>query len=438
MSVIPRVVEVDLQEDAVADPRSDKQLAGLKLGRRRGNRHGASLVEVTELRAGLRVAASKYVGVTNIPIHSAEGRGMLRVRVHPRHQEVTMRDVVAMALSHGAKSWMQRGILSAAEGPDLLDGVCRALVESAHLLLRRGPSRQYVKSRFVAERPRGRIDVRDLAVRLARGQRGVAFHATQHTLRNQYNSRVVRGLRRAGALTSDPRTKRRALALAQRFGVEPLCERVDARLDYGGQFAPYKMPHTLSALLARGLGADPGRGGTAAFAAFFLLAHGVYQRFLSQIVARVLPEYSVTYDRLHVFETDDGAALVDCGYLLPDLQVRSQDGRIAMIIDAKYEDASTGLPAGDFYQAYVYGDLLGRKEGRKPMPVVLMCPHHSLAVLHGRRALFAVDGRATRPITWVMGIPLGKLLARDSSDGAVAELRTALLALIAAPHQRPL
>ena len=211
------------------------------------------------------------------------------------------------------------------------------------------------------------------------------------------------------------------------------------RLKFEGQYRRYELPHRLTSLLVRGAGTDPGLRGSASFMSFGLLTQAVYQQFLVYMVGRLLPEYRVLYQHLHVFEDENGIELKDKGFLIPDLQLRDESGGLKLVIDAKYEEHGSGLPAADFYQAHVYGDLLGRKEGIRPLPTVLATPHHELAVLAGRRPLRRLDPRAHRPVTWCLGVPVGKLLGEDeTATAARTEFAEALRRLVTDPVNSPL
>jgi hypothetical protein len=207
-------------------------------------------------------------------------------------------------------------------------------------------------------------------------------------------------------------------------------------LFYGGQFAQYRWLHDLAFLLIAGTGTDPQAEGRSVFVAFHVRTDWVFQKFLTRLVGEILSQFRIALGRETVFEDHNGRSLTGAGFLLPDIKVTDRESpRIEMIVDAKYEKDSPRLSAGDYYQGYVYGDLLASRARRRPLPVVLISPAAALRAEGFRRGMRSIDARETRPVIWNLGIPVRQLLA--ANEVARGESREQLRNLLLAIREQP-
>jgi len=349
-------------------------------------------------------------------------------------QFLTLADTVAMMLyadSDGA--WLRGEFLVSEEGRDFIDVLCRGYLQACASVARHGLAHSYEFQELCTRRPRGRLDYRAYALSRLRHQDRLVCQTSTHTLHNDYNQRLADGLRMAARLVSDVKLRRSCLLLAERFSGS-LDPRVARRrwLPYSGQFAPYEWPHRLAELLRAGSGASPDFGHAAVFLPFKVRFDLLFQRVVLRLVRDVLGSpYKVSERQFPLFEDAEGHLLRS--RLVPDVLVNeAPTGRLVLVLDAKYEKSFPDLDSSDFYQAYVYGDVLGRHASVRPLPVVLVSPATSLKLVGSRRVRGDVDGRAHRPVTWVLGIPVERLVWGKEADICVLreQLRRELLAVL--------
>jgi hypothetical protein len=403
----------------------------------------SGLLALVEYRTGVGLVAGRAVGCVMVPLYWPEtGRkALVRVRIDPAHPDLTFRDVVSMMLYTESGRWLPQTI-AAAEGEEFIEVLCRAFANESRRLVRRGPSRTYVRVEARSRSPVGRLDLRDYAVSVAQRMDRLKSRRLIHTAENPYNRIVAAGLYRAAVLATDRALRRQCRLLAQLLLEEPpplKCHR--SPLPYSGQFAEYLSLHDLAWLLLKGSGGDPAAIGKAAFVAFYARTDLLFQAFLSRLVRELVGDiYRVVVRRHAVFEDAAGRMLSDRGYLVPDIEV--QDAATyspELIVDAKYEKGSPELAAADYYQAYVYGDLLGQKARRRPLPVVLASPAAGVRVGEFRRGSRELDVRAERPVVWALGVPVASLLSPEAKVRQVAraKVRQFLLHVIEAPTALP-
>ena len=112
---------------------------------------------------------------------------------------------------------------------------------------------------------------------------------------------------------------------------------------------------------------------------------------------------------------------------MPDIEIRGEDGHLRLLVDAKYEEDFPALASSDFYQAYVYSDLLARQEEVSHLPVVLVAPYREVQIAGVRRPSRTLDSRPNRPAVWLLGIPLAEM-SREVLTGEPGPAATAIRA----------
>jgi hypothetical protein len=430
-----RVEVIDLTEFTEASPDTHTILRGAKLARslQSVERTVGSLIDVDELRSGIRVRAGEHTGAATFSISTVDGaRVHVRVLVRPRSPYLDFGDVLGMLAVVEMGRWFS-GVVSTEAGQDYVDALCRAMAQEAKRLVRRGLARSYVSVLGDLARPRGHIDPRSLAVRLLLGHKDIRCRYTVHTTNNRYNQYVASGLSAARRIATAPKLRQTATRLQYGGALPPAADIPERPRFYGGQYGEYRTAHDITALLLDGLGIAGRDQQQAAFVPFVVETNLLFQRFLAFAVGKTLgSRFTVRSERIRVFER---MSRVRDRTLIPDIVVRDQASqRVALIIDAKYEASFPVLSAADYYQAYVYGDTLGRVNEPRPLPVLLAAPFTDTKVVDWQKVLETVDDRPHRPVTWLLGINVKELLRkmgvrRPNADEA---LHAALLATGAA------
>jgi hypothetical protein len=424
-----RVEAIDLTEFSEANPDSHPMLWGSKLARslQAVRRSVGSLLDVDELRSGIRIRAGEYTGAATLRIVTRDGsRVHMRVVVRPRSPFLQFGDVLGMLAVVEMGRWLG-GVLPTEVGEDHIDALCRAMTQSTKRLVRRGLARSYVSVRSDLRTPRGHIEPKSLAVRLLLGHKEIRCRHTVHTTDNPYNQYIAAGLNAARQIATAPTLRQTATRL-QYGGALPPAGSVPKRPGfYGGQYAEYRTPHDVAALLLEGRGVAGPSPERAAFVPFVVETNLLFQKFLAFAISKTLGDrFTVRSERIRVFER---MSAMRERTLIPDIVIRDQSsGRIALVVDAKYEAKFPILSAGDYYQSYVYGDALGRLNEPRPLPVVLAGPFSETKPVDWQKVTDAIDSRPHRPVTWLLGVNVPDLLRSVSTRRPTrnATLHTAL------------
>ena len=422
---------LELTEFGEATPESHPILRGASLSRslQRVQRAIGPLFQLDELRSGLRIRTAEMTGAASFVARSKDAaRRQFRVLVKPRSPYLTLADVLGMLAVTELGRWAT-GVFASEGGIDHIDALCRAMVEESKRLIKRGLARSYDWTVGDLASPKGRINPEVLAVRMLLGQQQVRCRYSVHTLQNPYNEYVIAGLNTARRVAGNARLRRSAMRLLN-TGVEPPRRNVTRRpVFYGGQFAEYRTSHDIAALLLDGVGLGREAPPRAAFVPFVVETNLLFQKFLTFVMSKTLgSRFEVRSDRLRVFER---LSTRKERVVIPDIVVRDrQDQRVVLVMDAKYQAGFPVLGAGDYYQAYVYGDVFGRLNEPRPLPVVLAGPFSKTAAIDWQKVADRLDPRSRRPITWLLGINVSDLLRSVSGRRPTAneDLKTALIA----------
>src|SRR5205823_1742033 len=134
--------------------------------------------------------------------------------------------------------------------------------------------------------PRGRIDPRAAAVQLLTGQQRVRCRYTVHTLQNPYNEYVAAGVNAARLVAGNTVLRRSAARLLNTSVEPPRPDLAKRPTFYGGQFAEYRTPHDIAALLLDGFGLGSVQALRAAFVPFVVETNLLFQKFLTFVIGK--------------------------------------------------------------------------------------------------------------------------------------------------------
>lgn len=356
------VIHVRLQEWRSTGPQdpTNPLLAGASLARATDRALVATLaragiVEVTELRDGIRVRSFAHVGRIQL--------GDLMITIEPKVGTNELLELLRYAYGLGKLSLFDETAF-ATVGCLLQDLLVAQLVAEASTLAARGLSRTYVSMEEVLACPRGRLDMRILAGRMPLTQ---ARLPCQHHVRSAdhlLNRVLLAGLRLGAAVAQDPALRRSARAVASRMQDEvssvplagPLLERVRRKLDrLTSAYAPaLRLAELLWA--CQSIAMDGER--TTALPGFLFDMN----RFFQALMGRFLGEH------VEGFEVREEHALKHMMRYVPGLNPRRKrhptprpdfvvgsGRRIVALLDAKYRDLwEHDLPREMLYQLAMY------------------------------------------------------------------------------------
>ena len=207
---------VRLAEWQVVSPTNGSPTENLDLGEDTSARdlaHRLSesrMLEVQELRAGLCVRSTSYVGRVRL--------GEVEITVVPKLRSETL--LALLRYAYGLRNLhLSSPTTHTTQAHGFQDILVRQLVEEAEELLARGLGRAYVRREEALASPRGRIDFRAIAGRVSSSE---ATLPCVHHRRDQdrlINQVLLAGLRLAASAAADRRLRVKASRLADRLGV---------------------------------------------------------------------------------------------------------------------------------------------------------------------------------------------------------------------------
>lgn len=353
---------IHLTEWQTADPASCPALAGLDLQpdaatRATVNRlNDAGMLHITELRQGLQVETTSYVGRVQL--------GNLAVTVQPKLPGAPLLRLLRYAYSLRDLRLMATAPFGT-EPDTLQDLLIAQLAAETREILARGLHRQYVRQGGDLASPRGRFDVQAVAQRGAYPSPTLPCIVYERHTDNILNRALLAGLRLAAGLSRDSALTtdlvRSAALLAE--GVSPI------KLDSATMHAVHRAENRLTAayipsftiieLLLNGAGVsldNPLESLT--LRGFLCDMNRFFQALLSRFFAAYLPEHIVEdQHRLHGMFRYDPAhnpRRRQSPTPRPDFVIR-RGPRIIAMLDAKYRDIwALPLPSGMLYQLAIY------------------------------------------------------------------------------------
>lgn len=205
-------LSITLSEWERCDPDTEPRLRGVFLkgdARARQTAHDLTnqgILEIVEMKAGLRIVASSYVGRINV--------GDLQITVKPKITGTALLRLLRYA--YGLRDLrLLNDVEYGAEHEGFQDLLIDQLAAEAKELLSRGLHRKYVRQDRDLASPRGRIDMQRLA---GRGTTGLTALPCAHHPRLEdclVNQVLLAGLRLSTRLTGDPLLRSRVRLLAK-------------------------------------------------------------------------------------------------------------------------------------------------------------------------------------------------------------------------------
>ncbi len=426
----PAAVSVRLREWESRQPEPGSLLAGRSLSDPAARTLAeqltrAGLLEVVELRAGLSVQATSYVGTVRL--------GDLAITIAPKIDQAHL-----LRLLRYAFGFRKLRLLSATNVrldrlgfADLL--VAQLLAEAAELI-GRGLHRAYVPTAEWLGSPRGRLNVDQIARR--GGQPGATLPCTHHPrVEDNLPNRVLRsGLGLAAGLATDLALRREARRLADGLAQRVTGIRLDAatvtRAERGLNrlTAAYEPALNLIRMLVDGVGVSLRESGPQLEAAGFLFdMNRFFQALLSRFLRENLSGHTVRDEvglrGMLAYESGFNPRNRRSPTPRPDFVVE-RAGRVVAVLDAKYRDLwATPLPRDMLYQLALYA------LGHATHSARILYPTDDAAALVQR--IMVSDPVRRAPLARVSLVPivLDQLAELIEATGAVAARIRTLIAL---------
>lgn len=388
---------------------------------------------VDELRDGLRVRATSWVGVVRFE--------HVELRIVPKlvGGNLGVLRMVNYASGLGSLKQLPRDFSLSLGEPNLLDLVCRLLANEAKRLVVAGLLRGYIE--------------REEAVPVLRGRFLPIVQARRHSMMLDQlecrfeefeadvleNRLVAAGLSAARRLCRDEVIARDVRLMHSIFteACDPTLLDYEAAslLDYDRRNSYYKSAHVWARLLLRGMGLrDLFEAGEGRAFAFLLDMNDLFEAFVTRLVADAFKndEYVMVEPqaRNSIIQIQRDTGTFDpYSSVIPDLLVTipDQGGQRRVPLDAKYKlYDKKKLQAADVYQAFVYSYAFGRKD---TTPVALLLyPSASGSSKTVLRVLAQADLRASRIIALGLDVPrLLEMLVSDEPRLAPTAIRTQLI-----------
>lgn len=341
-------------------PSTHEQLRGLNFSSQRARDEAEGLASerkliAEELRTGLRVSATSYVGRVAL--------GDITITVRPKVDRVPLNTLFGYA--YGIRNLH---ILSGADqyvdDAEFVDLIVQQVIHEARELLSRGLKRAYKRREEELGSPRGRFDLRRIATRPATTARVPCIHYPRdwNCLANRV---LLRGLSVSAALAEDARLRGEARTLHAQVRDIAQCGYAEAHevarfiWECDRLSVAYLPVARLTMLLMEGCGVSlSGARRTEHLRGFLFDMNRFFQELVSRLLHDGLPGCAVVDEhRLRHMLRYTGTA---AGHRRNDPTPRpdfvvSWPGGQRLILDAKYRDIwDTGLPRDMLYQLCIY------------------------------------------------------------------------------------
>jgi 5-methylcytosine-specific restriction enzyme subunit McrC len=346
-------------------------------------------LEVDELRAGLAVRTTSFVGRARI--------GDIVVVIEPKIRKLSLMKLLRYA--YGLRNLrLLNDTRTSVEKDSFQDLLIRQLLAEARELIARGLHQQYVRQSANLAVPRGRLDFQAIARRPTPDAcMPCRFHPRVEDC--EINRVLLFGLRLGSRLTSDPNLRSDLHSSTRLLDQEVADCHVDlamiarARKEVTRLTIAYEPLLAIVEILLESMGSSLTATQTSASSPGFLFdMNRFFQRLLARFLADNLPDHQVveekSIDGMMAYSPSHNPRCRRAPSPRPDFWVRSRAGR-TYILDAKYRDLwMQNLPREMLYQLSIYA-LSQREFGRATILYPTLDDSARDAVVRIRDPLFA-------------------------------------------------